>query len=152
MRSVKTGGPAESQTESETDTEREERLFQPHLPNTSHSNKSHSKSTSHPSFERSHSSNVDWRTVARGSESPTGRHMPGGGKLIGSSLTGSSGLGRSGRSLSMGSSAELSTGSGPVRCNGDAAAPSTLSELSSGATIPWHPYPSSGRASAVLAC
>ena len=139
---------------------RDERPFQPHPPppstshsNTSHSNTSHSN-TSHAvltrAFERSHSSNVDWRAVARGSPSPVGRHMPGGGKLIGSSLTGSS-LDRSGRSSSMGSSTELSTGTEPARCNGDAAAPSTLSD---GATIQPHrdppPPPRSGRASAAL--
>ena len=121
--------------------EREERSFQSAHP---------PMNTSQPSFERSSSSNVDWRAVARGSHSPVGRRMPGGGKLIGSSLTrGSTGLDCSGRSSSMGSSTELSTGAEPARCNGDAAAPcSTLSTLYDGAAMP-HPCPPSpsGRAS-----
>ena len=82
--------------------EGEERQFKPALPGTAASiSRSYTScpnlGAGHPSFARSHSSTVDWRKVARGSPSPIGRYMPGGGKLIGSSLVRSSKL-ESGRS------------------------------------------------------
>ena len=82
--------------------EGEERPFKPAPPGTAASiSRSYTSfpnlGAGHPSFARSHSSTVDWRTVARGSPSPIGRYMPGGGKLIGSSLVRSSKL-ESGRS------------------------------------------------------